>query len=626
MNLSRTNLSRMICAAVTVAPVIGCSADSEDTPHGVASTSQQLYGDLTTSSCSTAHQNVLTQAHAAGKVIAGTLEFEACLHRRMTYFYMPCLDGSGDPFGDQSRATQFSKLRDITQSGNLADVAVTCADLPERQGEAGIGGYRDALESITVDRGMLDEFIASPNEFKRSDVASIIWHEAMHQQGYRHSENDEEPGTGPRCGYSEAQYSRGANSAPYITDRCIRSAGSHSRVIAFNSAGVSQSFGLGRHRASEGAFATVGNDSIVRLRVPPAGRVRYCADEGESGLGTRCQTVANTTIEYGGLYVVPETSPGISFLEVEPTALVFNAVDFGGTVQALRYGEHRANAGDLATVGNDAIRSIYVPPGMRVRVCAHENGPTGHGLEPCAVYDQPVASVWLGGISYAEVVPVVTAYHEPDFFGARQSFGAGRHIRRDGGLAPLNDGSMVSLLVPPGLQARLCTDVTASDTGTGTCRTLSTSDSMLSSDIARRVFFLEVTPNVLGTANLTIQRQLSNATGTVRSVPVGINCGPQCTAPFHARSDVRLVAVPGANSTVEWVGCDSVSGTSCRVRMMNARTVTARFVAHQCVPSCPNTCRRASVSDGCGGFCPANCSSNCCEVGSNTVCQANPCN
>jgi hypothetical protein len=624
MKTFRTDPSWLTCAVAMAASALGCSGDPQDTSPDVASASQPLYGELTTNSCSTAHRNVLTAAHEAGKFIAGTLEFEACLQRRMTYFYLPCLNGSGDPFANESRATQFSRLRDITKSGNLADVAVTCADLEDRQGEAQIGGYRDELESITVDRGLLDEFIASPNEFKRSEVAGIIWHEAMHQQGYNHS--GDESGTAPRCGYPASQYTRGFNSAPYITDRCIRSAGSHSRAVAFNAAGVSQSFGLGRHRASQGAFATVGNDSIVRFRVPPAGRVRYCADDDASGVGLRCQTVANSTIEYDGVYQVPDSSPGISFLEVEPTALVFNAVDFGGTVQALRYGEHRANAGQLDTVGNDAIRSIYVPPGTRVRLCAHENGPTGHGAGSCAVYDKPAASVWLGGISYAEVVPVATAYGQPDFYGARQSFGPGRHIRRDGGLAPLNDGGTVSLVVPPGLQARVCTDVSASDTGTGTCRTFSSSVSALTSAIARRVFFLEVTPNGLGTANLTVQRQLSNATGTVRSVPVGINCGTQCTASFHARSDVRLVADPGLNSRVEWVGCDSASGTSCSVRMMNARTVTARFVAAQCTPSCPNTCRRASSPDGCGGFCPANCSANCCDVGSNTVCQANPCN
>jgi hypothetical protein len=626
MKIFRTDSSWSTCAMAVATATLGCSGDPDDTSPDVATASQPLYGDLTTNSCSTAHRNVLMTAHAAGKMIAGAPEFEACLHRRMTYFYLPCLDGSGDPFGNESRATQFSKLRDITKSGNLADVAVTCADLDDNNGEAQIGGYQDALESITVDRGLLDQFIASPNEFKRADVASIIWHEAMHQQGYRHSDDDDEAGTGLRCGYPASQYTRGFNSAPYITDRCIRSAGTHSRVVAFNAAGVGQSFGLGRHRASQGAFATVGDNGIVRLRVPPAGRVRYCADDDASGLGLRCQTVANSTIEYGGVYQVPETSAGISFLEVEPTALVFNAVDFGGTVQALRYGEYRANSGDLDTVGNDAIRSIYVPPGTRVRACAHENGPAGHGLETCAVYDQPATSVWLGGISYVEVVPVVTGYGQPDFYGARQSFGPGRHIRRDGGLAPLNDGGMVSLVVPPGLQARLCTDVSASDTGAGTCRTLGSSDSALTSAIAGRVFFLEVTPNVLGTANLTVQRQLSNATGTVRSVPVGINCGTQCTAPFHARSDVRLVADPGPSSAVQWVGCDSASGTSCRVRMMNARTVTARFVGQQCVPSCPNTCRRASSPDGCGGFCPANCSANCCPVGSTIVCQANPCN
>src|SRR5688572_10920219 len=118
MNLSTTNPSWVINAAALTAVLSGCSADADDTSPETASTSEPLYGDLTTNSCSTAHRNVLTAAHEAGKSIGGTAEFEACLQRRMTYFYMPCLDGSGDPFGDQPRATQFSKLRDITKSGN----------------------------------------------------------------------------------------------------------------------------------------------------------------------------------------------------------------------------------------------------------------------------------------------------------------------------------------------------------------------------------------------------------------------------------------------------------------------------------------------------------------------------
>jgi hypothetical protein len=45
-----------------------------------------------------------------------------------------------------------------------------------------------------------------------------------------------------------------------------------------------------------------------------------------------------------------------------------------------------------------------------------------------------------------------------------------------------------------------------------------------------------------------------------------------------------------------------------------------------CTPFCP-TCRRANVSNGCGGTCLKNCTGNCCEdfQTGELVCQTNPC-
>ena len=68
--------------------------------------------------------------------------------------------------------------------------------------------------------------------------------------------------------------------------------------------------------------------------------------------------------------------------------------------------------------------------------------------------------------------------------------------------------------------------------------------------------------------------------GTVTSVPAGINCGSTCTAPFNSGESVSLTATPD-NSVADtaWTGCDSVSADKrqCSVSMTQARSVTVTF-------------------------------------------------
>jgi hypothetical protein len=74
--------------------------------------------------------------------------------------------------------------------------------------------------------------------------------------------------------------------------------------------------------------------------------------------------------------------------------------------------------------------------------------------------------------------------------------------------------------------------------------------------------------------------------GTVTSIPPGINCGSVCSASF-ARDTVVLTATPDGDSTVSnWSGCDSVSQDkrTCTVRMTANRTVTVTFT--RALPAC----------------------------------------
>src|SRR5690606_16877359 len=75
-----------------------------------------------------------------------------------------------------------------------------------------------------------------------------------------------------------------------------------------------------------------------------------------------------------------------------------------------------------------------------------------------------------------------------------------------------------------------------------------------------------------------------SGTGTVQSIPAGIDCGSTCTFGFTAGTNVTLVATadPSSNFT-GWSGSGiSCPGTgNCTVSMSQARTVTATFALKQ---------------------------------------------
>jgi hypothetical protein len=72
---------------------------------------------------------------------------------------------------------------------------------------------------------------------------------------------------------------------------------------------------------------------------------------------------------------------------------------------------------------------------------------------------------------------------------------------------------------------------------------------------------------------------------TVTSVPLGINCGPTCTASFNSGMTVTLTATSNAGTAIAWTGgCDTFVDNplggmaTCTVMMTAAKTVTVSFV------------------------------------------------
>jgi hypothetical protein len=86
------------------------------------------------------------------------------------------------------------------------------------------------------------------------------------------------------------------------------------------------------------------------------------------------------------------------------------------------------------------------------------------------------------------------------------------------------------------------------------------------------------TASVRQLLTLNVLRQ-GDGSGSVTSVPLGINCGATCSAQFLSDSSVTLTATPAPSSTfIGWTGCDAVSGMTCTVNMTDSRSATAIFM------------------------------------------------
>jgi len=113
---------------------------------------------------------------------------------------------------------------------------------------------------------------------------------------------------------------------------------------------------------------------------------------------------------------------------------------------------------------------------------------------------------------------------------------------------------------------------------------------------------------------LTVVSQ-GSGTGTVSSVPSGINCGSICTASFNPGTQVTLTAAAATGSTFAgWGGACASSGTnpSCTIAMNASQNVTATFNITQASLSVTigGTGSGTVTSTPQGINCPTTCQSN----------------
>jgi hypothetical protein len=165
--------------------------------------------------------------------------------------------------------------------------------------------------------------------------------------------------------------------------------------------------------------------------------------------------------------------------------------------------------------------------------------------------------------------------------------------------ANFNSGQQVTLTASAGTGSSF-SGWTGACTGTGSCVvTMNAAEAVTATFNTATTFALTVTDAGTGS-------------GSVASVPSGINCPSTCSANYASGTQVTLTATPASGSTFAgWSGACTGSG-SCPVTMSAAESVTATFTATQFAltvtkaGSGTGTVTSAPAGISCGATCNAN--------------------
>lgn len=99
--------------------------------------------------------------------------------------------------------------------------------------------------------------------------------------------------------------------------------------------------------------------------------------------------------------------------------------------------------------------------------------------------------------------------------------------------------------------------------------------------------------------NMLTVTSAGTGAGEIASVPVGIDCGADCTETYAVDTVVTLTAAPDGSSLFDsWNGCDSELGTNCTVTMDSVKNVSVNFDAFCAANPNLNNCVLPNTADG----------------------------
>jgi hypothetical protein len=260
------------------------------------------------------------------------------------------------------------------------------------------------------------------------------------------------------------------------------------KVVAYatttgSNSGPRQTFGPGIYSANAGELSAVGNDATRLLELAPAMRVQACLHEAQSNV--ECRVFENLT----GANKTFVVAPGVSRLIIRALVVGYRDANFAGVTQGFEVGRHEAGKGNLSTVGNDAISSIRMAPGLSLRLCSDNPETTTGGNCGILSGNVPLLSSTLNNrASWLEVRPVTVAYRNTQLAGTSQRFGAG--IFTASQLSSVGNDAISSLLVNEGVSTRICSDNPNTTVG-GVCGIFPKSVLVLTSNLDNRTSWIE---------------------------------------------------------------------------------------------------------------------------------------
>ena len=244
--------------------------------------------------------------------------------------------------------------------------------------------------------------------------------------------------------------------------------------------GARQTFPPGRYSASY--LTTVGDNQITSAIVPAGLSVRLCQGATWPNFD-QCLTLSGNTTQLPAAF-----DNAVSIVDVERAVTAYRGSNLTGISQTFRVGNHAANAGQLATVGNDQISSLIVPPGLVAELCFSESG-TGSTGSYCRTYEGTVNFVGDFMDDEASLIRVkraVTLFQESKLWGNRKSLVEGTWTA----FAPVSGVS--SMAVADGLQVRAC----SGSSGQAPCATYRGDVHHVGPDLNDNIRWVRVEPNV----------------------------------------------------------------------------------------------------------------------------------
>jgi hypothetical protein len=200
---------------------LGCSSASTGASGEAAGTSEaHLFGPIINDDCGA--DTYLRQSINVGRFVAMTPEFVQCINDN----YIACHEDDLWMRGALVAKTEADNATRISCPG-LSGVTLGHTEWSDQHDPFYRGTETIALDHTWLDRNATRAPMpdGSTNPWGWFEVASVVWHEAMHVYGYSHGDNDDADDAAEDCGFGgDPNWFWKRQAAPYTVQMCMTGA------------------------------------------------------------------------------------------------------------------------------------------------------------------------------------------------------------------------------------------------------------------------------------------------------------------------------------------------------------------------------------------------------------------